>query len=602
MRGGRYLRDVRHLDKFLYILNDGLFYEPAEEQYEALPDYIDIVTALVRECGGDWTTARQGFWFHVHPRQADVPMQGWKVHVSAVVRNGALILKRAAKIALANNVPFKFALDKNVLSTMSSKRWPRGGSGKFITMYPSDRCCFENLLEQLYTELRDDEGPYILSDKRYKDCRVLYYRFGGMAVNTRLEVTGLRTPVLVSPEGEAVPDVRTPYFAPPIWETDPFPSKTAESQEPTLNAGRYRVKKALAFSNSGGVYLAEDRLTGAEVIIKEARALTVIDDRGNDAIHRLKKELKILEVLGDTGVTPRPVDSFQEWENFFLVEEYVDGIDVRDLMLSESPVLRAAPSLEESSQYYETFKKTFINLANAVRQLHEHGVVFGDLSPVNIKTDRSTCAVRLIDCEVAFRPAFDESTYLYTPGFRNVLSLRSNAQGFADDLYSLAAVMMYALFPVAVFSSLREDLFDTVLETVLADIGWSQTEVGNIIRGLSRNEMSCARACELLERPVKIVKPYFHEEVDAGACRKISEELGSFLLSNMRADGESGLFPADPFAHQTNHLSLGFGACGVLYSLNKCGFEVPRAARDWLEQELDKAKPERLPPGIFTGA
>ncbi|HEX7288426.1 MAG TPA: lanthionine synthetase C family protein, partial [Candidatus Angelobacter sp.] len=110
------------------------------------------------------------------------------------------------------------------------------------------------------------------------------------------------------------------------------------------------------------------------------------------------------------------------------------------------------------------------------------------------------------------------------------------------------------------------------------------------------------RACELLDRPVKIVKPYFHEKVDTGACRKITEELGSFLLSNMRADGENGLFPADPFAHQTNHLSVGFGACGVLYSLNKCGFEIPRTAREWLEQELDKAKPERLPPGIFTGA
>jgi hypothetical protein len=48
-------------------------------------------------------------------------------------------------------------------------------------------------------------------------------------------------------------------------------------------------------------------------------------------------------------------------------------------------------------------------------------------------------------------------------------------------------------------------------------------------------------------------------------------------------------------------LSLGFGAAGVLYTLKKSGFEVPKSAFDWFEQKLDKVKPDELPPGLLTG-
>jgi len=62
------------------------------------------------------------------------------------------------------------------------------------------------------------------------------------------------------------------------------------------------------------------------------------------------------------------------------------------------------------------------------------------------------------------------------------------------------------------------------------------------------------------------------------------------------------LFPVDPFVHRTNALSLGFGASGVLYTLRKCGFEIPKDATGWLEQKLDKAAREPLSPGLLTGA
>ena len=596
-----FLRDARHIDKFMYTLSSELFYEPFESHYEPAQDYIALVSDLLRDSNSDWVSTRDGFWFHVHPQKVALPMQGWKVHVSATLSNGASILKTAARIALANDVPFKFALDRNILSLISSKKWNRGSSGKFITMYPSDLDAFKVLLDHLYEELRDEEGPYILSDKRYKDCKTLYYRYGGIKRTSRIDMMGTEIPVLISPDGEAVPDTRNAYFDPPSWAADPFPTEEAE-QELTLNAGRYVVKKALAFSNSGGVYVADDLSTGAEVVIKEARAHTLMDGRGNDAIKLLKKEQEILELLIDTGIAPKPVGSFYDWENFFLTQEYVNGTDIREIMLTEGPLTKIEPSLSDANAFYELFRKLFKSFAEAVAVLHDRGIVFGDLSANNIKIDPSTYAVRLIDFEGAFRVGVDTPTYLYTPGFRDAISVRNNNPGFADDLYGLAAIMLYSIFPIHALSSLRSDLYHDVLKTVLDDLGWSQTPAFNVINGLAKNDITPTRAVELLDEPAEILPPRQTADVDSDFCKQVSQELGSFVLANMRMEGEA-LFPADPFMHLTNSLSLGFGACGVLYALKKSGFEIPKHAYDWLAQELDNwRESEKLPPGLLTGA
>jgi tRNA A-37 threonylcarbamoyl transferase component Bud32 len=602
MKTAKYLRDARHLDKFMYTLMDELFYEPLETRYRPWDEYKTPVTELIKELALDWTITRDGFWQNVHPiSRYYIPAQGWKVHVSANIGNAVSILKRAAKIALTKDVPFKFALDKNVLATMSSKRWNRGGSGKFITMYPSDLSSFKDLLETLYAELHSEEGPYILSDKRYKDCRVLYYRYGGLRRVTRTDIKGEKVLVLTTPDGQTVPDVRTPYFSLPPGVSDPFPTEKSERKEIVLN-NRFAVKKAISFSNSGGVYVAEDRDTGKEVIIKEARPHTAMDDRGNDAVKLLRKEYQFLELMRGTNAAPEPVDAFEAAEHFFIAEEYLDGIDVREIMLTQSPLMLSRPSLNDSREYYEIYRRTLKAFVQVVDLLHKKGIVFGDLNAKNIKIDPATHTVRLIDFEGAFRPELDQPTYLYTPGFKSVASIRKNTQGFEDDLFALAANLFYMLFPIAAFTTLSKELFDKVLRTMLNDIGWSQTEVFNVINGFAKNEMTCARACELLDKPAEIVPPSFADDIDVVACDEISQQLGRFILAHMRPDRDDALFPADPFIHRTNTLSLGFGASGVLYTLKRCGFEIPKTAFDWLETRLDKVDPRDLPPGLLTGA
>lgn len=595
-----YLRDARHIDKFMYSRSDSLFYESLETTYEPLAGYSEIVVPILKELTDDWVATREGFWLHVHPMRVSLPVQGWKIHVSATLTNAASIVEKVARIALIADVPFKVLLDNNVLSMATSKKWDRGSSGKFITLYPLDTNSFVNLIEQLYAELRGEEGPYILSDKRYKDCKVLYYRYGGIKRTVRVDIKGEAVPVLISPEGAAVPDVRTPYFSPPLWASDPFPAKTSESPELTLKEGRYRVQHALSFSNSGGVYLAEDQTTGASVVIKEARQYTLQDSSGSDAITLLKKEQDILEVLRETGVAPVPIDSFYDWEHFFLVQEHVSGIDIRELMLGDSPLMRINPSLVDTRHFYDIFTRTFNNFATAMDILHKRGIVIGDLSANNLKVDPLTYAVRLIDFEGAYRVGIDKATFLYTPGFRNPLGLKG-APGAKDDLYALAAIMLYTIFPIHALSSLRDDLYDAVLSTILTDIGWADTKVFTVINGLSRGCLNCADVHELLDVPPQLVAPSYDEAITAEDCNGYIQEIGQFILASM-GKSKDGLFPADPFMHRTNSLSLGFGACGVLYALVKSGFAIPKHALEWLDRELTHVSNESLAPGLLTGS
>ena len=62
---------------------------------------------------------------------------------------------------------------------MYSKGGDRILTGKFITIYPNEGE-FIPLLDELHSALSNQpRGPYILTDKRWKNGNV-YYRYGGL--------------------------------------------------------------------------------------------------------------------------------------------------------------------------------------------------------------------------------------------------------------------------------------------------------------------------------------------------------------------------------------------------------------------------------------
>ena len=165
-------------DRFLSSLISREFYDSFDNFVYNPRHFFQVAERILPS---SWKVEREGIWLHCQPPIFTMPDQGWKIHVSATHANAPPILSTVAKVMVSYDVPFKCALDHTILNLLNSKMWVRGGAGKFLTIYPQDEEQFKLLLEILQTKLVGHRGPYILSDRRYKDSGVLFYRYGGLA-------------------------------------------------------------------------------------------------------------------------------------------------------------------------------------------------------------------------------------------------------------------------------------------------------------------------------------------------------------------------------------------------------------------------------------
>lgn len=594
-----YFRNKRHLNKYFFAQNTGLFYEEFEKKYNPSDEFYSIVKSALNN---NWHIIRDGIWYHTFPTTYRFPVQGWKIHISARIDNSERVLAKVSSLLEKNEIAFKFALDSNVLMTINFKNWYRGASGKFITIYPQKMKQFCQIIQCLHEELEGEEGPYILSDKRYKNSKVVYYRYGGIANKQRLLITGEKEPVIYDPEGNPIEDKRTPFFNPPTWVFDPFievGEKEEKAEEAIVLNNRYVVRKPISFSNSGGVYLAKDRKSNQNVIIKEARPFTNMEKNGLDAVQLLKKEYQILKLLNNTKFVPSPIDLFQEWENWFLVEEYITGVDLRTMFLNNNPLLNVYPTKAMSSDFYNLFRTISENLIFIINSLHKKNIILGDMSPYNIIVDPITLDLKIIDLEAAMRIGIDKFHSLHTPGFRRAENLFKKIQTKKDDYYSLATILSYLIFPINVFEYLNNDLYQKVFPKIIKDLGWPQRSYSKIMqltKGYETNNVNI-----IPKRKATIKTPDYNDSISKIAVKKIISEMGEFLIHHMRTENKDFLYHADPFMFRTNPLSFGFGALGVLYTLKKCNLDIPNSALDWLRQKIHNIHPGDYPPGFFTG-
>ena len=605
------LRDLRHIDKTLYLGSHDLFYELNYASYVPSDELLSVAEQGISASPTPWHTKRDGVWTHVVPLateadRASLLKQGWKIHISATNIDCIDVLRAVSAILIPRRTQFKFANDIQTLRLMTSKRWPRGGSGKFITIYPRSPEDFRITIEQVYQALRGFRGSYILSDRRYKDSSCVYYRYGGIVSSKIADPFGRNVEVLTAPDGTYVIDRRNPFYELPYWVDEVFPEENSEpdAEEASLCDGRFEIESALSFSNTGGVYLALDRQTGQRVVVKEARPGVELGTNGEDATTRLANEANILQALNDSGITPKVVTTFWDWENFYLAEEYLDARNMRRIMLEHSPLLRVNVDQSDQRAFYGEFKTIFVGLLNAVAEFHARGIIIGDLSPMNILVEDSTLNVKIIDLEGAFLSSSDVTQDIYTPGFRANVKGRKKQSDYRDDLYAVGVIMLYSMFPISAMAYLRDDLFEKVLPVVIDDIGWSDTAVLSIIRQLVVGSISCADAALMLEsgpepRGEKRPPPDLPATMSNTA---ICQGIGRFIVGHWRDDPNYTLFPIDPYGQQSNPAGLFLGSSGIIWALTKTGIEVPEGAMQRYRSELSSTNPEALPSGLMTGA
>ncbi|WP_116949426.1 class III lanthionine synthetase LanKC N-terminal domain-containing protein [Jiangella endophytica] len=427
----------------------------------------------------NWLISRYDVWLHATPEDSGSGtqrQQGFKIHISAIPQNASTVLGVVAPICADWRVDFKVAGDPTILQVLNSKRQSRGGSGKFITIYPPDDAAFRGLIEQLYQATRSAGvvGPHILSDRRYKDSSVVHYRYGGFSSPKRVNLDGTHTPCLVSPAGVFEPDDRRPYFQLPGWVEDPFGRSGEINVDSSLALnGRYTIESAVSFSNAGGIYVGIDAAGRTPVIIKEARPFThhwSIGETTWDAVDLLHREHAILRRLAGLPFVPTVVEIFEDSGHTFLVEQRLPGRSLRHYWARNEIIL--APYIRRPhrlAQWLPLFTHVAERLIAMVLAVHERGVLLGDLSPANVMIDDDGEQVGLIDFESAV--TVDDGPEIRgfaaawrTPGFAAPDRGQRGELGPDDDFYAAAMVLYHAVVPVNPLFGLQPGAMELFLD------------------------------------------------------------------------------------------------------------------------------------------
>lgn len=455
----------------------------------------------------DWDVRVDDLWCTVTPADLVLPAQGWKIHVSATAANALAVLDRVCDVLLPRRVAFKFAADAEFLHMLNSREADRSSSGKFITVYPPDDAAFVELVDALDLATRGMVGPGIMSDRPYRPGSVVHYRYGGFTHRARLGNDGAYRPTLTAPDGTLVVDSREAWFAPPAWAPDPLAARrpaeeaAAEKQAGVLVAGRFAVTAAIRHSAKGGVFVGTDTVTGADVVLKQARAHVEVDHSGRDARAALRHEAALLERLADTGLTPRHVALVEQEGTLFLAQERISGLSLRAWVMrhagTEAPDPGGSPDVP-----WALARGVVAELVGVVDGMHRAGLVIRDLAPTNVMVTPEG-RLRLIDLELAAEIGGFAGA-AGTPGYRapeqRAQAPSRHARGTHPvapeaDLYSLGGLLF--LLATGVDPGLPDDDGDDARGTVERLATWLESAARHghtarllapAIRGLLRDE------------------------------------------------------------------------------------------------------------------
>lgn len=540
-----------------------------------------------------WERSGDTEWIGLNPPGVALPQQGWKIHVSATLENAQRILATTWKYCIAGGITFKFIRSLPVLEHRNSKYGDRSASGKFITLYPLDEAHFEQVLRELGGLLDGEEGPYILSDLRWRSGP-LYVRYGGFIPRITRMPSGESVHCLEDPEGRLVPDHRGPGFRPPEWVT--MPSCLTEAMEArnagTLDDFPYRVTSALHFSNGGGVYLGTDTHTDTSVLLREARPFAGLVE-GRDAVYRQQREHAALRRLAGLDCIPRLVEYRKGREHYFLVREYIEGKPLDREMMRRNPLMRGSRSADEYAEYTAWAMAILDHIERGVAGMHERDIVFGDLHPSNILV-RPDGTVGFIDFETAVPP--EEATHqtMGATGF----TAPGDRTGRDIDQYALGCLRLAVFIPLTAALSWGPQKAVDLIDAVTAHFPVPTDYADQVLADLRLTSPHAQSAPETSASPAE---PTDWPAADRAAWPALRTEIGEGVLACATPEREDRLFPGDPeqFRIPEGGVNFAHGAAGVLWCLAEADVPVPDGHIEWLTAAARRL--DRPRPGFYDG-
>lgn len=217
---------------------------------------------------------------------------------------------------------------------------------------------------------------------------------------------------------------------------------------------RYQVTQVLATGGFGQTYIAQDtRRPGNPICVVKHLKPANSDPRVFDTAKRLfHSEAETLEYLGNHDQIPRLLAYFDENQEFFLVQEFIDGHTLSEELIpsqrwSESQVIQL-----------------LLEVLSVLEFVHHQGVIHRDIKPDNIIRRASDYKLVLVD----FGAVKQLRSPLVTVGAQLTATVAIGTPGYMpteqgqgkprpnSDIYSLGMIAIQALTGVPA-SQLQED-------------------------------------------------------------------------------------------------------------------------------------------------
>lgn len=211
-----------------------------------------------------------------------------------------------------------------------------------------------------------------------------------------------------------------------------------------LLRGRYRMIRALGRGGFGATFLARDELLPGKppCVIKQLRPSAEAPHLLEMARDLFKREAKILGMIGNHPQLPRLLDYFESEQEFFLVQEYINGLTL------QQEIKRGGPFTEAG------VKQFLSEILAMVQYVHDNHVIHRDIKPANIIRRDQDKKLVLIDFgavkdKVNPAQAASDQTALTayaigTPGYAPPEQMAMRPV-YASDIYALGVTCIYLL-------------------------------------------------------------------------------------------------------------------------------------------------------------
>jgi serine/threonine-protein kinase len=212
-----------------------------------------------------------------------------------------------------------------------------------------------------------------------------------------------------------------------------------------LLRGRYRMIRALGRGGFGATFLARDEMLPGKppCVIKQLRPSAEAPHVLDMARDLFKREAKILGMIGNHPQLPRLLDYFESGQEFFLVQEYINGLTL------QQEVKRGGPFTEAG------VKQFLSEILSMVQYVHDNHVIHRDIKPANIIRREQDKKLVLIDfgavkdkVNPAQAAASDQTALtayaIGTPGYAPPEQMAMRPV-YASDIYALGVTCVYLL-------------------------------------------------------------------------------------------------------------------------------------------------------------